>query len=156
MELIGNTFFFPWEVSLMEWLQSHLSPGAISVISQFSMLGEELFLVLLLGFLYWSYDKKLARKLGFNLLMVQIWYPMIKNVALHRRPYFDHEGIRVLRLPDSSADAMDIVAQGYSFPSGHSASAMSAFAGLAANLKKWGPRASPTCSPLLPLSTTAT
>lgn len=137
MELVGNTFFFPWEVNLMEWLQSHLSPGLISLISQFSLFGEELFLILMLGFLYWSYDKKMARTLGLNILAVQILFPMIKNVALRRRPYFDHEGIKILRVVEPAADPLDIAAQGYSFPSGHSASVMSAFAGLAAYKKKW-------------------
>jgi hypothetical protein len=29
----GNTFFFFWEVSLMEWLQAHISDAWISFMS---------------------------------------------------------------------------------------------------------------------------
>lgn len=61
MAATGNTFFFPWEVALMEWLQTHLGNVGISIISVFSMFGEELLLILIVGFVYWSYDKKLGR-----------------------------------------------------------------------------------------------
>ena len=132
----GNTFFFPWEVNLIEWLQSHISGTGISIISLFSMFGEELLLILILGFIYWSYDKKLGRTVGLSAIMGLAWNTMIKNIVLRRRPYFDHEGIKILRLPDAKADPYDIAAQGYSFPSGHSTNAASMFGALAVNLRK--------------------
>ena len=46
----GITFFFQWEVNLIEWLQTHIGSAGISVISLFSMFGEELMLILILGF----------------------------------------------------------------------------------------------------------
>ena len=120
----------------MEWLQANLSPTAVSIISFLSAFGEELFMVLVIGFLYWCYDKEAGKRVGLSVLMVNVWNPMIKNVAIRRRPYFDHKGIRILRVVDPSADAMDISAQGYSFPSGHSGNASSLFGGIAAALKK--------------------
>ena len=42
MAASGNTLFFPWEVALMEWLQAHIGGAGISIISLFSMFGEEL------------------------------------------------------------------------------------------------------------------
>ena len=138
MTLTGNEFSFPWEVSLMEWLQSVLPQGGINVISFFSAFGEELFLILLLGFLYWSWDKRMARRIGLSVLMGTCWGPMIKNIALRRRPYFDHSGIRLYRPVDPSADILDISAQGYSFPSGHSCNAAAVFGAFARELrKKW-------------------
>ena len=138
MELIGNTFSFPWEVELMSWLQNSLPESVISALSKLSFFGEEIFLVAVLGFIYWSYDKQAGRRLGISLLMINVWAPMIKNVALRRRPYMDHEQITLKRLVEKGADPMDISAQGYSFPSQHSANA----AGLLASLsmvfkKKW-------------------
>ena len=135
MELTGNTFSFPWEASLMEWLQTHLS-GAVPVISFLSAFGEELIMILILGFLYWWYDKKAGKAIGLSVLMGIVWNPMIKNIFLRRRPYFDHEGIRILRLVEPKADPMDIAAQGYSFPSGHSTNAAAAYGSLALALKK--------------------
>ena len=136
MAATGNTFFFNWEVSLMEWLQSHIGGVGISIISFFSMFGEELLLILIVGFVYWSYDKKLGRTMGLSAIMGLTWNTMAKNVALRRRPYFDHEGIKILRVVEPQADIYDIAAQGYSFPSSHSTNAVTVFASLAVNLRK--------------------
>lgn len=136
MAASGNTFFFPWEVSLMEWLQGHIGSAGISIISFFSMFGEEILLVLFLGFIFWCYDKKLGRTMGLSAIMGLTWNAMIKNIALRRRPYFDHEGIKILRVVEPEADIYNISAQGYSFPSGHSTNAVTAFGSLAVNLRK--------------------
>ena len=136
MAVSGNTFFFPWEVSLMEWLQGNISSAGISIISFFSMFGEEILLVLFLGFIYWCYDKKLGRTMGLSAIMGLTWNAMAKNIALRRRPYFDHEGIKILRVVEPEADIYNISAQGYSFPSGHSTNAVTAFGSLAVNLRK--------------------
>ena len=136
MAVSGNTFFFPWEVNLMEWLQAHIPSAGISIISLFSMFGEELLMILILGFVYWSYDKNLGRTMGLSALMGLSWNTMAKNIALRRRPYFDHEGIKILRVVEPKADIYDISAQGYSFPSGHSTNAATVFGSLAVNLRK--------------------
>ena len=136
MAASGNTFFFPWEVSLMEWLQAHIGGAGISIISLFSMFGEEILLILILGFIYWSYDKRLGRTMGLSAIMGLTWNTMAKNIALRRRPYFDHEGIKILRVVEPEADIYDIAAQGYSFPSGHSTNAATVFGALAVNLRK--------------------
>ena len=134
----GNSFFFPWEVNLMEWLQSHISGAGISVISRFSMFGEELLLILILGFVYWSYDKKLGKTMGLSAIMGMVWNTMVKNIVLRRRPYFDHEAIKILRVVDPEADIYDVAAQGYSFPSAHSTNAATMFGSLAVNLhRRW-------------------
>ena len=136
MALSGNTFFFSWEVSLMAWLQAHIGDTWISFMSFFSLFGEELPLILIVGFVYWSYDKKLGRKVGLIAIMGLIWNTMIKNIVMRRRPYFDHESINILRVVDSEADIYDISAQGYSFPSAHSTNAVTVFGSLAVNLRK--------------------
>lgn len=136
MALSGNTFFFSWEVSLMAWLQDNISDTWISFMSFFSLFGEELPLILIVGFVYWSYDKKLGRKVGLIAIMGLIWNTMIKNIVMRRRPYFDHESINILRVVDSEADIYDISAQGYSFPSAHSTNAVTVFGSLAVNLRK--------------------
>lgn len=136
MTEIGNTFFFSWEVTLMEWLQANVSDAWISFMSFFSLFGEELPLILIVGFLYWSYDKQLGRKVGLIAIMGLTWNTMIKNIVIRRRPYFDHEGIDILRVVEPEADIYDISAQGYSFPSAHSTNAVTVFGSLAINLRK--------------------
>ncbi len=138
MNLQGNTFFFPWEVSLMEWLQANLSEPFLNVLSQLSMFGEETVLILLLGFLYWSYNKRLGKTVGIGALFACACCSMVKNIVLRRRPYFDHENVKILRAPEPEADLYDIAAQGYSFPSIHSSNAASIYGSLAVNgKKKW-------------------
>ena len=149
MPVIGNTFFFSWEVSLMEWLQAHIGSTGISIISLFSMFGEELLLILIVGFVYWSYDKKLGRTIGLSAIMGLSWNTMAKNVALRRRPYFDHENIKILRVVEPEADIYDIAAQGYSFPSGHSTNAASVFCSLASGIRKRWTTAAAILLPLL-------
>ena len=136
MEAVGNTFFFPWEVSLMEWLQTNIGSTGISILSFFSMFGEEIMLILVVGFVYWSYDKKLGKTVGLSAVMGLIWNAMAKNIVLRRRPYFDHENIKILRVVEPDADIYDIAAQGYSFPSGHSTNAATVFGSMALNLRK--------------------
>jgi len=126
----GISFAFDWEVALIEWLQTHLAPGLITFISYLSMFGEEIIMIAVLGFLYWAYDKKLGREVGLTLLVANVWNPLIKNIVLRRRPYFDNEGIQILRVVDPDADIYDIAAQGYSFPSGHSSGSMSLYGSL--------------------------
>jgi undecaprenyl-diphosphatase len=120
----------------MEWLQANLGSSAISLMSFFSVFGEELPLILIVGFIYWSYDKKLGRMMGLSAIMGLTWNTMIKNVVLRRRPYFDHENIKILRVVEPNADIYDISAQGYSFPSAHSTNAVTVFGSLAANLRR--------------------
>lgn len=134
--LSGNTFFFPWEVNLIEWLQTRIGGAGISLISLFSIFGEEMLLILIVGFVYWSYDKKLGRTIGLSAIMGLAWNTMVKNIVLRRRPYFDHKGIKILRTVDAKADIYDIAAQGYSFPSIHSTNAATVFGTLAVNLRK--------------------
>jgi len=120
----------------MEWLQTHISDAGISFMSFFSLFGEELPLILIVGFVYWSYDKKLGRKVGLIAIMGLIWNTMIKNIVMRRRPYFDHENINILRIVEPEADIYDISAQGFSFPSAHSTNSVTVFGSLAVNLRK--------------------
>lgn len=125
---MGNTFFFSWEVNLIEWLQSIFSSDlSIKIWSILSMLGEELIGVSVLGFFYWGYNKKLGKFIGINVVINSVFNPFIKNMFNRRRPYFDHSGIKILKPVEADADIFDIAAQGYSFPSGHSSNSATLF-----------------------------
>ena len=138
MELTGNTFFFDWEVALEEWLQTSLGSAGTDIISFFSAFGEEIVLILVMGVLYWWFDKKIGKRVGLSALTAMTWNAEVKNIFVRRRPYMDHGKIKILRVVEPSADPMDIAAQGYSFPSGHSANASSVYSSLAFSLrKKW-------------------
>ncbi len=136
MLLTGNSFYFEFEVKLMEMLQTKLSPALIEIISAFSMFGEETIMVMLLGFFYWSYDKQMGKTLGLNVLVATAWNPMMKNIAMRRRPYMVHEKIDIFRVVAPSEDPMNIAAQGYSFPSGHSTCAVATYGSIAKETRR--------------------
>ena len=123
----GNTFYFEWEVSLIEWLQSWMGTVGIAIASAFTMLGEDLVCVAIVGFLYWCWDKELGKYVGLNLLFAVTLSGMVKNIVLRRRPYFDNESIQCLKPADSKADIYFIPAQGYSFPSIHATKAVTMY-----------------------------
>ena len=126
----GNTFYFEWEVSLIEWLQSWMGTVGIAIASAFTMLGEDLVCVAIVGFLYWCWDKELGKYVGLNLLFAVTLSGMVKNIVLRRRPYFDNESIQCLKPADSKADIYFIPAQGYSFPSIHATKAVTMYTSL--------------------------
>lgn len=135
----GTIFYFDWEMRLMEWLQAHIGSSSFGfwLISNLSAFGEQLLLVAIMGFLYWGLNKEFGKYIGVNVLVANVWNPMIKNLVLRLRPYFVKEyNVKLLRLIDESADPMDVAAQGYSFPSGHSANAVTVYGSLAAHEKK--------------------
>lgn len=125
--MTGNTFFFDWEVALIEWIQSWLGSFGIAVSSAFTLFGEQMICIALLGFIYWCRDKKFGKYVGLNVLAALTLNTMIKNIFLRRRPYFDHKGIKCLKPVEKGADIYDISAQGFSFPSGHSTNAVTIY-----------------------------
>ena len=118
----GSTFYLGFEPALMVFLQGFMGPILTVIMSFFTMLGEEAIVVGILGFLYWVWNKELAIFMGTNVLVGTVWNPLLKNLALRRRPYFDHPDIQCLK-PVHEGDIYDIASQGYSFPSGHSSNA---------------------------------
>ena len=140
---MGNTFYFEWEVVLQQWLQGMIdSEIGIAIVSFITMFGEEMVMIAVLGFLYWSYDKKFGKFVGLNILIGTVANPMLKNLAFRRRPYFDHPDIKILKPVDASADIYNIAEQGYSFPSGHTTNSTVTYSSLAMYKKNnkvlWG------------------
>ena len=138
IEIVGKSFWLPWEPAFMIWLQKILGEVGGRIAAFFTLFGEELVIVALLGFLYWAYDKKYGEAVACTVVTGLMWNQFFKSIFVRRRPYFDHEEIRCLKAPSSGADPMDVTAQGYSFPSGHSTNAAAVYPALYAHKrKKW-------------------
>ena len=120
----------------MIWLQEAMGSVGRVAAQTFTFFGEELVLILVLGFIYWCYDKKFGEYLGINLIFALIWNTMIKNIVVRRRPYFDNAEVECLKAVDSGEDIYDISAQGYSFPSGHSTNSIILYGLIGKNMKK--------------------
>ena len=137
-EVPFNSFYFDWEIRLEEWMQATFPDGLISAFSQLSIFGETLIMIIIMGLLYWGLDKEFGKYVGLNILVAIVINPLIKNIFIRRRPYFESEGIDLKRLIEPDADKYDIVAQGYSFPSGHSSGSATLYGSLARfGKKKW-------------------
>lgn len=116
---------FPYSV-----IQSWLGTVGVAVATFFTMFGEDLICVAIIGFLYWCWDKELGKLIGLNLLFAVTMSGLIKNIFMCRRPYFDNDGIKCLMPVDSKADLYDVSAQGFSFPSIHATKAVTLFTSL--------------------------
>ncbi len=120
----------------MEFLQRNMGDLLVRLASFITLFGEEYIMVLVMGFFYWSYDKRIAKKLCITVMCMLAWAPMLKNLVFRRRPYFDISGVKCLDPVEEGADLYDISAQGYSFPSAHSACSAALYPSLAISLKK--------------------
>ena len=116
----GNTFFFGFEPEFMMWLQECFGEAGRIVAGIFTFFGEDLFLIAILGFIYWCLDKRIGKIIGVNIVTAVCLNPLLKNIALRKRPYMVHDNIKCLKAPEASGDIYDVNLQGYSFPSGHS------------------------------------
>ena len=136
---MGNTFYYEWEVDLIEWLQNTMGSIGEGIAKALSFIGGETISLLVLLVVLFCYKKAAGMRCGFTILAASMWFPMIKNIALRLRPYMVHEGrVSVLMQAEADADAMDVVQQGYSFPSGHSAMAVACYTSIAHEIrKKW-------------------
>lgn len=126
-----------WEVRLIEWMQK--SFGGLSRIAGgfFAFLGGETGLLLLLLIVMFCWKKEVGKRLALVIAFVNASLPMIKAVVMRPRPYMEHpDRVEARALVDSSADAQDVTAQGYSFPSMHSATIPAAYITLAHEAKK--------------------
>ncbi len=133
---MGTSFAFPWEIDLIRALQS---AGWIPawLVRIFSFPGEEIAIVLAIGFVYWCWNKQTVYRYGPGVMLAMMAGPLLKNAVARRRPYMDSEEIECLA-PVEDGDLYDVALQGYSFPSMHSSNAVSIYGsvGLAAR-RKW-------------------
>ena len=137
---MGVNFAFNWELQLIEWLQHAGGSAGAALASFFTMFGEEIVLVAILGFIYWCWDKECGKYLGLLIITGIVANTLLKNVVLRRRPYFDHGRIKCLKPVSSGGDLYDVTAQGFSFPSMHASNSAIAYGGMAAWFRQKGER----------------
>lgn len=129
--------FLNWEVQLIILLQTSLIQFT-PLISPIAYLGDEMVTILLVGFFYWSYDKQVGKTLFTTLSLSFLLNPMVKNIFIRKRPYFDNSAIKCLKPAESGYAANDLLGQGYSFPSLHANNSIITFGFIANYIKeKW-------------------
>ena len=133
--MIGTTFYFPWEVTLIVFLQSFLQPIG-SFISAFSFFGDGVFLFTMFGLFYFCIDKEFGKTLSITAGMGILFNNLIKNFFVRRRPYFDHSNIKCLSLVESDYLMYDVIGQGFSCPSLHAVISSTLLVSIAVYIRK--------------------
>ncbi|MCR4903670.1 MAG: phosphatase PAP2 family protein [Butyrivibrio sp.] len=128
---MGNTFYFAFEKSLMEFLQGFINPFTQAITIFFTNFGQDAAIIVILGFLYWSYDKEYAKYVCTNICVGMMICPLVKNIVCRRRPYMDIESIKCIKAPEKG-DIYNVAVQSYSCPSGHTINATVLFGSLSA------------------------
>ena len=126
-----------WEVKLIEWIQKALGSLNSTVGTVLSFIGGEIGLLLVLLIVLFCWKKESGKRMALIVAAVNTWLPMIKAAVTRPRPYMEYPD-RVQGVADfgNSASIDDVAAQGYSFPSTHSASTTALFIPLAQEVKK--------------------
>ncbi|MDP2424766.1 MAG: phosphatase PAP2 family protein [bacterium] len=116
-----------FELEMIKLLQQLRSDFFDALFQFFTMFGEELVIIGILGFLYWVYDKKVGERVGIIVFISLVLNGVIKTLFRRLRPYQVDAEIVNIR-PETAG--------GYSFPSGHTQGAATVFSSLAFYLKK--------------------
>lgn len=127
----------PWEIGVMQAIQSISSPFWDAVFNFFSFLGDELFSIAILAVFYWCVDKKNGERLAFSVLCSTTLNGVFKDSFRMTRPIgtdgINSPGVESVKLDNPAPGAYEY---SYSFPSGHAQTSSSLFSGIALWFKR--------------------
>ena len=129
----GVTFYFDWEVSLLNWFQNLHTPTGDRFWSIMTLFGAKglFWAVLSLVILLTVKDKRVGWTLvGALVIDVLICNVILKNVVQRNRPFWIFPDVPLV---DGVA-----VPDDYSFPSGHTAASFAVASAIFSKNKKWG------------------
>lgn len=121
-------------MQLLLWLQEMRTPAVESFFALATYLGDQIAVVALLCLLLWCTDRKYALRLVFAFFLSGMTAQFVKLVFAVPRPWVLDPAI----VPSARAVAG---ATGWSFPSGHTASAVALYGGLFLMYRRWYIRA---------------
>lgn len=116
-----------FELEIIHWLQSFRTDFMDWLFQSFTIFGEEVIVICILGFIYWCYDKKIGEFLGLTVFISLGLNSLLKLIIMRPRPFMVDDTIANIR-PDTAG--------GYSFPSGHTQTASTLFFSLYYFIKK--------------------
>jgi len=116
-----------FELEIIHWLQSFRNGLLDHFFVYATMFGEEVILILILGYIYWCHDKLIGEKIGITVFVSLAINNLLKLIVMRQRPFVVDSTITNLR-PETSG--------GYSFPSGHAQTAATYSFGLFYVIKK--------------------
>ena len=125
--MFETVFYFPWESSLIIFLQNSL-PGF--VLEFFGIVAEVVsknVLALLFISIYLAYNKDWGKFTLLSLAVAGVCCEFVKVTVARLRPYAAVDGIKCIHANVAGQNPFDFKIQGYSFPSGHSMMATNLF-----------------------------
>lgn len=124
----ANVWFWEFEKQFILWLQSLGTEGSLIyyLMSFFTLFGEEILIIAVMGVIYWGIDKNKGEMIGASVMTAAVINPLIKNIFCRARP-FDSFPSEIKNLKD---------VDGYSFPSGHSSSSATLMGSVALTYRK--------------------
>jgi membrane-associated phospholipid phosphatase len=126
--------FFDREIDMILWFRT-LLPGLVGPFEVFTFLGDEMFFLLLLPFVYWCVDRRTGARLTLFFLLSTFFNGLAKHVFDLPRP-IDVAADRLAPLfPQGIAEARESYgATGNGFPSGHTQLSVTVWGYLASRL----------------------
>ena len=134
--MIGTVFYFPWEVSLILFLQSSLPDFAFGFFKVIAEVVSKNVLAFLFISVYLVYNKDWGKFTLLSLGVAGVFCEFIKLSVARLRPYAVVDKIKCLYPNSPGQNPMDFKIQGYSLPSGHSMMATNLFLAIPIYLRK--------------------
>ena len=125
--MFGTVFYFPWEVSLILFLQSSLPDFVFGVFGVIADVVSKNVLALLFISIYLAYNKDWGKFTLLSLGVAGVCCEFIKVSVARLRPYAVMDNIKCIYAPMADQNLFDFKIQGYSFPSGHAMMATNLF-----------------------------
>ena len=110
--------------------------GATTFVELMAFIGAESGLLVLILIVMFCWKKEVGQKLALIASCVNLWLTLIKSIVLRPRPFMEYPDRVKALVIDAEGAARDVAAQGYSFPSMHSASVAAVYLWLAKEAKK--------------------
>ncbi len=121
------------DISILAWIAEHRTDALTAVMSAITFMGSEIFLIAIVCILYWCISRRTGDRMLLTLFSGIMVNQYLKVIFCTPRPWVRSERVKVV--PSAIEDAT-----GYSFPSGHTANAVSTFGGISRieKVKKFG------------------
>ena len=121
------------DINILAWIADHRTDALTAVMSAITFMGSEIFLIAVVCILYWCINRKTGDRMLLTLYSGIMVNQYLKVIFCTPRPWVRSDRVKVV--PSAIEDAT-----GYSFPSGHTANAVSTFGGISRieKVKKFG------------------
>ncbi len=121
------------DINILAWIAEHRTDYLTGLMSAVTFAGSEIFLIGIVCILYWCQNRKTGDRMLLTLYSGIVVNQYLKVIFCIPRPWVRSERVKVV--PSAIEDAT-----GYSFPSGHTANAVSTFGGISRieKVKKYG------------------